>query len=138
MSSNFWAERLAGAPPALPPGPPAGRPLAAPWWATPSAPQTAYGSPAPAAPAAPYAPARQPASQRQARGRCPECGGDDYYEVDPRQGPRCYGCGYCGGNRTRNSTQGVVATTGQAPGNARAARQITGAGYRPDIIVGHV
>lgn len=143
MSSNFWADRLGqGHRPPPPPPPAASPPAATPWWATPTtvpdASQAAYGPPVPPSPPAAYVPVRPPPHQRQARGRCPECGSDDFFEVDPRQGPRCYGCGYCGGNRTRNSTQGVVSTTGQAPSNAKAARQIAGAGYRPDIIVGHV
>jgi hypothetical protein len=137
---SFWAERLGGAPrPPVPPSAP--QASSAPWWAAPAAAPadaSAYGAPLPPPPAASQTPVRVPTYQRQAQGSCPECGGEDFFQVDARQGPRCYDCGYCGGNRTRNSTQGTPAVASQATAGTRAARQVPGAGFRPDVIVGHV
>lgn len=145
--TGFWADKLNGPaavpPPALPaarPPAPAAPPPAGPWWGP------TYQQPQPQAPV--YAPAgpevyvptvlplhmRQVA--RQTLANCPECGGDNYFEVDPKQGPRCYSCNSTAGNRTRNSTQGMAATS--QGGSVRAARQVVGPGYRPDIIVGHI
>lgn len=143
---NFWAERLGQSPapsPAPVPPPHGGQP----WWATPTVQQSPQQTPHPSQLpsgagggslyAEHYQPSRQLESAAASRGRCPECHGGDYFEVDHRQGPRCYSCGYAGSRRIRNSTQGV-AFVGKNPATARAARQVTGSGFRPDIIIGHV
>jgi hypothetical protein len=140
---SFWADKLnAPAAPAAgePPRPaPASAPAGA-WWAPQAAaqpqapPQYAPDTLAVYVPATPPPHVRQLA--RQSAVSCPECGSEDYFEVDRHQGPRCYACGATTGNRTRNSTQGMTAVSQRGSGPPRAARQVSGPGYRPDIIVG--
>lgn len=133
---SFWADKLnqgGAAQPAVPPPVPAS-PSGA-WWAPQSQVQSPAGQQAPLLPAV-YVPVKPPPHLR-ASGFCPECGSDSYFEVDPKQGPRCYACGATSGNRTRNSTQGT-AVVSQRSGPTKAARQVTGPGYRPDIIVGSI
>lgn len=134
--SSFWADKL-GARPAPAPAPsaaPQQPPQAGAWWQQPTAyARAAAPPPAPAEQSAPYVPTRIPQHQREGQGNCPECGSADFYRANPRVAPRCYSCGW----PIRHSTSGT-AIVNNTSGEPKAARQIKGAGYRPDIIVGHV
>lgn len=126
--SDFWANVL-GTPPQQPSTPQ--NPADTPWWQRPVTPVVPLQQSPQAQ--APQQPAQQNAGQqveaslqrtqwvRQATGNCPGCGSDNYIEVDRRQGPRCYDCGY----PVVQSGSGVSLPS-QSGAPATPARQIPG------------
>ncbi|MGW3860270.1 hypothetical protein ACWEDZ_02130 [Streptomyces sp. NPDC005047] len=139
MTSDFWLNKLRENGTPAPAQPQAGlTPTGTPWWAHPT-----YSRPQ--GPEQPQAPQQTPEalqhtyqteraqSARQTE-RCPSCSGDHYWRPTPNAMATCFDCGW----PVQNSTQGVaIANNSSAPSRA-SLHQPKGAGYRPDVIVGHM
>jgi hypothetical protein len=146
LSDDFWARALreaspqpAAAPPANYQAPPPGTP----WWQLP----TYQSAATPAAPAPHQVPGPQdlhpltampkPVNLASARNasQCPGCGGDQYFKATPNSSPRCFECGY----PVQHSTSGLrVSHNDQSVPTKVSMRQVTGNGFQPQTIVGHV
>lgn len=129
MSSNWWANKL-GSPAPRQSTPPAAPPARVPVQVSPA---QAHGIPVEYDPNQDTLTTTKAASARQTD-MCPECMSGNYFAAPGSKYQRCYDCGYpviqSGSGPTMPSTNSGQAVT--------PAKQITGAGYQPNQIVGRI
>ena len=128
MASNWWAEKLGGAPASQPSTPAVSPPTPNIYRATPGAPNTPVS----------YDPNQDQlvtrAQSARASSRCPGCNSGNYMAAPGTERYRCYDCGY------PIVQQGSgLAGSGTGNGSSTPAKQVgQGGGFNPTTIVDRI